>query len=520
MRREFTARSTDLALLAYKPFGYLTEAEKKLVSSAASGTIAMCGPIHVPKGSEDDPADPANSAYWSPGRSIRAELIRWLCVNPEAVRLVDPRGIQITFARITDKLDLSVVRIPFPLILRRCLLPEIDLSNVTIPVLLLGGSSTQAISLRGANVKDDIHLNRGFSVSGGASLNDATIGGDLICADGHFGGTSNPGLDLGGIKVGGSVLLNEGFRSNGVNMARAQIGGELSCVNGQFGRGIALTEAVVKGFFVWQRATHGGFVDLTNTTVGVLLDDKQSWPIKSGVGLNGFVYGRLLGPTDPTFRLRWLASNELFSPQPYLQFAKTLRDLGNETGVKQVLVEMERRKWGEHEKNSPPQIRLRLSCEETLLKAVGYGYSPGNAIWYLLGLNALGWVVYRRAKLARAMAPTDKDAYTEFRKSGVAPDYYPPFSPLIYTIENSVPLVNLGQDDHWQPDPNPPRSVLPTETSANKLPRLKYFLAHLQAHVTSPATLRAFRFLLIVAGFVLAWFLTKFFFDSLTLPTI
>jgi hypothetical protein len=29
---------------------------------------------------------------------------------------------------------------------------------------------------------------------------------------------------------------------------------------------------------------------------------------------------------------------------------------------------------------------------------------------------------------------------------------YPPFNPFIYSLENVLPLVKLGQDDKWAPD--------------------------------------------------------------------
>ena len=37
--------------------------------------------------------------------------------------------------------------------------------------------------------------------------------------------------------------------------------------------------------------------------------------------------------------------------------------------------------------------------------------------------------------------------------AGGALVHCPPFQPFIYTLENAVPLVKLGMDDKWTPDP-------------------------------------------------------------------
>ncbi len=51
--------------------------------------------------------------------------------------------------------------------------------------------------------------------------------------------------------------------------------------------------------------------------------------------------------------------------------------------------------------------------------------------------------------------PTDKDAYTSFKLYRQLPAHYDGFHALIYSLENSLPFVKLGQVDHWQPDPRP-----------------------------------------------------------------
>jgi hypothetical protein len=85
---------------------------------------------------------------------------------------------------------------------------------------------------------------------------------------------------------------------------------------------------------------------------------------------------------------------------------------------------------------------------------IGYGIYPRQAVWGLLLLVALGWVIYRPAYFNHLITPTNETAYDKFRTNGKAPDYYQHFYSLVYSAENSFPLVKLGQSDAWTTDPN------------------------------------------------------------------
>jgi hypothetical protein len=69
-------------------------------------------------------------------------------------------------------------------------------------------------------------------------------------------------------------------------------------------------------------------------------------------------------------------------------------------------------------------------------------------------MTALGRYPFRHGYFSGAVTPTDKEAYCFFRDHGQPPDYYQRFTASVYSLENSLPFVNLGQKDHWTPDPN------------------------------------------------------------------
>jgi len=137
-------RAEDLIALARAQFAPLREAEEKLLRAAPAGEMAWCGP------SKKD-ADPTNDArksdMWGEARAIRAELIRWLCIDREAREYVDQRGIQAHGARIEGELDLSFVTVPFPLVLTCCgLRRETTLRFLEIPTLSLSGCAVRSIN--------------------------------------------------------------------------------------------------------------------------------------------------------------------------------------------------------------------------------------------------------------------------------------------------------------------------------------------------------------------------------------
>ena len=85
----------DLAT-AFEP---LSPAETRLLDAIPTGRIADCTglPEHA---------------------QIRAEIICWLCINPDLSRLLTPTGLSLRAARVTGTLDLSfaTVRVPIALL--------------------------------------------------------------------------------------------------------------------------------------------------------------------------------------------------------------------------------------------------------------------------------------------------------------------------------------------------------------------------------------------------------------------
>jgi len=125
----------------------------------------------------DDPSNvPKDAAKWDGQRQIRASLIRWICVHPDAIRQIDPQWIEVLGAKIVGKLNLSLGRVPFAITLGRCSIPEVmDLSGAEIPPLDLGGSYTGPIHALGLEVTNSLTLGTDFHAKGIVNLANANL---------------------------------------------------------------------------------------------------------------------------------------------------------------------------------------------------------------------------------------------------------------------------------------------------------------------------------------------------------
>jgi hypothetical protein len=197
-----------------------------------------------------------------------------------------------------------------------------------------------------------------------------------------------------GANVKGGLFLRDGFHAKGeVRLLGAQIAGDLDCSSGKFGS-IRVQRATVAGGLFWRgvETAETTTLDLTNASAGSLIDDEKSWPAKGKLFLDGFVYGHISGdsPRDAETRLRWLERQDPFTPKPYRQLAKVLREAGDDSGARKVLFEMERRRRGAEDRSWYTWL---WGC--VLRLTVGYGVYPLRALGWLMLLTALGWGLFR-----------------------------------------------------------------------------------------------------------------------------
>ncbi|SRR6266404_1793659 len=465
--------ASRLEALARANFPDIAEfpAELDLVQKVTTGEVADRGQ-DLPWHSESDNAD-TPSHKWGREREVRAKVIRWLSVGRDTREFVDPRGIRLAGGRILGDLDLSFANIPFPVWFVRCKLESLDLNGATVPSVNLSGSWGTQILASTARITQALSLGA-FRADGQVNLVRAQIG-DLQCDAAtitRFGLFAN-GVAIDGnasfaaFPIGGSVPPVP-FHVNGpLNLEYAKIGGGLNLTGGEFinptGNAIDLVGSTVKGpvfFFTAsgpQRQAQyldvRGAIDLRTATVGGIYLDQLHWPpawlledliydkiyLQTTAFIGSWRYG--LAPNAQQ-GLAWLALDGSGSIQPYEQLAKVFDSFGDAHGARQIREMMESKL---SERNDSWPIRR-------LKNAIGYGYEPENAIWGLGLVTVIGWLVYWGSYRMSKMVPTDKEAFDSMKSGGQLPQHYPRLSALIYSLENTFPLVKLGQVEKWQPD--------------------------------------------------------------------
>jgi hypothetical protein len=168
-----------LKQLAEARFAPLSDAESKMLRAVVVGDVAWCGPSEK----DDDPHNnPSAEEEWGPAREIRAELVRWLCVDKAAEGKIDSRGIRVHGAKISGKLDLSFAFIASVLGFSHCrFTEEILLRWATLANLSLHGSSAKSIDAQGVTIGGNLGLCHGFRAQDEVCLIGARIAGDLNC---------------------------------------------------------------------------------------------------------------------------------------------------------------------------------------------------------------------------------------------------------------------------------------------------------------------------------------------------
>jgi hypothetical protein len=169
-----------------------------------------------------------------------------------------------------------------------------------------------------------------------------------------------------------------------------------------------------------------GSVILEYARIGLYRDDPAAWPDQ--VRLDGLVYEALRPALPAPRRLRWLARDpDGYLPQPYEQLAAHYTKIGQPVEARRVLHTREHR-----QRRTRPFLGRLWSVLQDL--TVAYGYQPWRPLCWLALLLVVGTVTYSISQ-------------PEPLASGAAPH----FNALIYTLDLLLPIVDLGQEQAFNP---------------------------------------------------------------------
>ena len=327
-----------------------------------------------------------------------------------------------------------------------------------------------------------------FRSRGEVRLLGAKIGGVLSCKRGIFENEGGRALSCDGANLAGNVFLDDKFKAKGeVRLHGVNIGGNLSCEGGKFenhdGDELVCESLGIRGYLLLRDAQIVGGFSLAHAEVAILADDMSSWP-DDKLALDGFRYVRIdsTSPTDARTRIAWLKKQHPqflhgrdFAVQPWTHLAKVLRESGHERDA--VKVEIERERLLAASERMGKGLALWLHRIYGLL--ADYGYRPlkplrfalGTWLWFALlyavaGQN--GWfgpsnpLVFQNPAYAHCRPDFIEDATTRPKHGNwvTCPDLpgeYTAFSPLVYSLDMILPVIELGQAKDWGPiTPSPP----------------------------------------------------------------
>jgi hypothetical protein len=294
--------------------------------------------------------------------------------------------------------------------------------------------------------------------------------------------------------IAGSVFFDEQFKATGhVRLIGAQIGGDLSCRGGYFecktNTALSAERATIKGtLFLCELANSPSAVSLAYAKIGQLFDDATSWG--NNLYLEGFQYDSIAGsaPIDAKTRIAWLdkqsrshsgldKNSQEFRPQPWRQLQKVLREMGHIEEARKVAIAFEHRlRYVNLIGIAPTQNRLLNWLYRIFVRGVhwlfwiltGYGYRPLRLVaWTAVIWLACGAFYWTAALEQGVFAPSNplvfqNEKYVDCKSSkspGVGawylcaalPEEYTTFSPLAYSLDVILPLVDLQQERDWAP---------------------------------------------------------------------
>jgi hypothetical protein len=350
-----------------------------------------------------------------------------------------------------------------------------------------------ALSADSVDVNGTVFLSNGFKATGRVRLPGANIGGDLDCAGGQFEVKEGDALSADRAEVEGSVYLRHRFKATGrVSLAGAQIGGNLLCIGAQMelmeGIAFSMERAALRGVWHLHSLPQPLRVNAAHATVAVLSDELAAWA--PGSFLDGFRYDALGGqaPTSGKVRREWLCTQseghlgdsdgaEDFRPQPWRHAQRVLREMGHTEDAKQVGIAFEDRlraigRLGQTPHGTPVPVAwlkrfVAHGAHYIFGKLAGYGYRPIRlvgwmvSVWFLCGM-AYWWLALPPRS---ALAPSDPLVFQNTRYEECLPDRpgkpgnwflcsplrgeYATFSPLAFSLDVMLPVVDLGQERTW-----------------------------------------------------------------------
>ncbi|WP_328906950.1 membrane-associated oxidoreductase [Streptomyces sp. NBC_00234] len=457
----------------------LTPAELRVRDAFPHGALVD---FRTGVGDEDDPE---GGADWGAGRTVRAEVLRALLLSGERAD-GEVAALRVWGARISGSLNVRYAVAECAVLLAGCsfeaapnlygsqvrqlnlsgsVLPGLDAATLRVdgvlrltdcripgPVRLGAARVTRALFFDGTRIgvnadgttapneepvlqlnhavtEDDLWWPR-LEVHGEVRINGASVTGQIQLDDAVLVNPGATALQAENITVGSDVRGMRLRVRGRVNLRGARIPGQLNLAYARLSHpgGVALRASSCTIGELWLREAEPieGGVNLRRSQFDLIHADPDVWPQE--VLLDGLTYTSLL-PRLPAERRLPLLEHEVegYTPYAYEQLTAAYRRIGDDDAARTVLLAKQRR----HRTTLPGYARVWGHLQDV---TVGYGFRPVRAAAWLFSLLLAGSV-----------------AYATHHPRPLKADEAPPFSPVVYTLDLLLPIVDFGQEKAYNP---------------------------------------------------------------------
>lgn len=151
--------------------------------------------------------------------------------------------------------------------------------------------------------------------------------------------------------------------------------------------------------------------------------------------------------------LRWLDLQDRtrFDPQPYEHLALVLHEGGYDDDAKQVAIELEEVRY-----SFGSLSRGAKRTNWMLGRFLHHGHST-RRVWVISAVATLvGALVFWQGYTGGVIVPSREDVYMDssYVATATPPSEYPSFSPLFYSLDAFLPVIDLHQEMYWLPNPH------------------------------------------------------------------
>ncbi len=315
-----------------------------------------------------------------------------------------------------------------------------------------GGFAIRADRLTAAGT---ISLRYGFSAIGVVQFPNSRMQA-LDCRGGKFQVDGETAINAEGSTVFGPIVFDHSETTCGWTRLRGIDAGDASFQLCKLSS-LDLRQAHIHRELRWKgiESPQTTILDLRDASTETVQDEEASWPSYGNLYLDGLGYeGFTSSTTDVNARIRWIRLDRSNPPRAYKELASAYSASGDTRNSHEALFHLEELLHLKQLDQLPfGPFKLILMVWSQLLKlTIGYGYKLERAFGWMVLLTLLGFLASSIGYREMIIAPTDRDAFAYFTAHGSAPDSYQRFSSLIYSIEHSIPAINLGISSSWSAD--------------------------------------------------------------------